>query len=357
MRIFHSSRTAFLGGLTIGIFATLLTLTALVLMMTRVFPPLEKLDSGLYQPDIRLHNPEEVEVARIRLTRFIFNQDRLPDTLPKVMEEGLLVHMQNGFISKITILKPVDNALTNGALVLYHCGHEGETFRDRSMIRRLLKAGYLVWKLDMPLIGENAEPVEVQLPQIGPVLLRSHEQMAYLDEITDGSPIRYFIEPVIAAINQAEMREVQPVFMVGLSGGGWTTVLSAALDTRIRASYPVAASLPMGLRFDRPRKNWGTWEETLPELYHLASYEDLYIMGAQGRSQLQVLNQYDLCCYDDPRYHLYETAVQQALLEIGGEFSVWWSQGEFIHWTNPSAAKRILEDMAIRCPHGISPEQ
>jgi hypothetical protein len=79
-------------------------------------------------------------------------------------------------------------------------------------------------------------------------------------------------------------------------------------------------------------------------------------MGAYDRVQFQVLNQYDLCCYDDPRYPLYEQPVQDVLRQIGGEFSVWWSEREFIHWANPEALKRILEDMAPRHA-GVEPSE
>ena len=53
---------------------------------------------------------------------------------------------------------------------------------------------------------------------------------------------------------------------------------------------------------------------------------------------------------------LYEPEIQAVLHEIGGEFSVWWSEREFIHWANPEAVKRILEDMASRRP-SVSPSE
>lgn len=77
---------------------------------------------------------------------------------------------------------------------------------------------------------------------------------------------RFFIEPVVRAINyatQVSLRALQNtiapcllfcvrrqtlgykhVVMMGLSGGGWTTTLAAALDHRISLSTPVAGSIP-----------------------------------------------------------------------------------------------------------------
>ena len=36
--------------------------------------------------------------------------------------------------------------------------------------------------------------------------------------------------------------------MIGISGGGWTTTVYPAIDTRISESFSVAGSLPLSLR-------------------------------------------------------------------------------------------------------------
>ena len=41
--------------------------------------------------------------------------------------------------------------------------------------------------------------------------------------------------------------------MIGLSGGGWTTVVYAAIDERISDSFSVAGSIPFYLRVDEQR--------------------------------------------------------------------------------------------------------
>ena len=40
--------------------------------------------------------------------------------------------------------------------------------------------------------------------------------------------------------------------MIGLSGGGWTTTVAAAIDPRVGLSIPVAGSLPFDMRFQHP---------------------------------------------------------------------------------------------------------
>jgi hypothetical protein len=298
-----------------------------------------------YTPDIRVNTAHDIAVTRLELIRYIFASDTLPDILPQIEGDHLTVYMQNGFSSHISVYQP---RTSNGALVFYHDGHDGYTAVDAVVIRRFVANGYTVWRLDMPCIGDNKEPVWVDLPRTGRVPITQHEEMIFLNGLTMGSPVRYFLEPVIAAVNLAQARGFRDIFMVGLSGGGWTTTLAAALDTRIIASYPVAGSVPLAMHFDRYQKNWGDWEQVLPDLYHIASYEDLYIMGSHLRSQIQVLNEYDVCCFNEPRYVLYEPAVQDVLRVVGGEFDVFWAKGGFIHWANPAAVDCILTDMRLR---------
>src|ERR1041385_7687309 len=84
--------------------------------------------------------------------------------------------------------------------------------------------------------------------------------------------------------------------MVGLSGGGWTTTLYAAIDPRIRKSFPVAGSIPLYLYSDHYQTDA---EQSRPELYSLAGYPDLYVLGSSGigRKQVQILNHSDSCCF------------------------------------------------------------
>lgn len=297
------------------------------------------------RPAIHIHNKGDAEAARQALLEFIFGAPQLPATLPEPADGGMIVRLPHGFTSSIAVSVP---KAPNGALVIYHTGHEGFTNRDRAAIRTYLGAGYTVWRLNLPLIGQQPSGVTVTLPSFGALTVREHRQMAYLDEITEGHPLRYFVEPLIAAVNQAEEMGYSPIFATGLSGGGWVTILAAALDPRIAASYPVAGGLPLSLRFDRPRRNWGDWEENLPELFRIASFEDLSILGAAGRSQIQVLNEYDICCYNDARYLDFAPAIQAVVQQLGGHFAIYWAKGEFLHRANPAALKVILADMSSR---------
>ena len=97
--------------------------------------------------------------------------------------------------------------------------------------------------------------------------------------------------------------------MIGISGGGWTTTLCAAIDTRIKHSYPVAGTLPIYLRSECFR-NWGDYEQSLPGLYMMGS-------NSTGRKQFQILNQYDECCFGGIKYRTYENNLKNRIREVG----------------------------------------
>jgi hypothetical protein len=114
------------------------------------------------------------------------------------------------------------------------------------------------------------------------------------------------------------------ISMIGVSGGGWTTTLYAAIDPGIQYSYPVAGSLPLFLRA-APCNDSQDWEQFGPSLYKKVDYTDLYILGAygKGRVQVQMLNHYDSCCFEGIRYLTYENIVKSIVNKLGkGEFDV-----------------------------------
>lgn len=276
-----------------------------------------------------------VESHRQAVVEYIF-AGVLPDTMPVQDGDTLTVNLPHGFQSTVQLIHP---AAPNGALVIYHAGHDGsEAGQYAEVASQFANAGYTVALMDMPLTGMNMGAVMSDVQHAGTMPITSHEQIAYLDDA-----LRVFLEPVIAVVNWAESQGYQAIYMMGLSGGGWTTTLAAAIDTRIDASYPVAGSVPLGLRFDTPA-SWGDWEQSIPEFYQdIATYEDLYVLGSYGRRQLQILNSGDPCCFADSRYVLYEAAVQRWLAD-NGRFSVLWDSNTE-HSISPAALAAILKDM------------
>jgi hypothetical protein len=137
--------------------------------------------------------------------------------------------------------------------------------------------------------------------------------------------------------------------MVGLSGGGWTTTLAAAIDTRIDKSFRVAGSYPIYLRSNSSR-DWGRgdYEQTVPEIYNTANYLELYILGSHGanRKQLQIINQYDSCCFAGTKWETYKDIVRKVVRELkAGEFDLFMDTTHMEHVVSDAAISRILAEL------------
>lgn len=300
---------------------------------------------------IRVRTAEDVARVRKGLIAFIWKNDgRLPTTsevvrvgaeLPKPLAdsratcETLTVAMDKGFKSVVLHLRPEK---PNKSLAIFHQGHDhvwtGGGGADTAKF--LLEKGYSVLVFQMPLYGDNKRHA--------PAGVATHDAMAKLAS-RDLEPIKFFVEPIAVALNHVAKRYApEDVVMIGLSGGGWTTTLYAAIDPRVRLSFPVAGTLPDYLRVGRPGDK-GDWEQSYPDLYKTANYLDLYVMGAagRGRRQRQVLNQYDSCCFWGVGYRTYERHVAKAVAEVGtGAFDVYLDESHRSHLVSPDALEEAI---------------
>ena len=98
--------------------------------------------------------------------------------------------------------------------------------------------------------------------------------------------------------------------MIGISGGGWTTTLYAAIDDRISKSFSVAGSLPISLRIES--RDIGDYEQTHREFYSIANYLELYVMCSYGenRMQMHIFNKLDPCCFSGDLSMNYENIIK-----------------------------------------------
>ena len=138
--------------------------------------------------------------------------------------------------------------------------------------------------------------------------------------------------------------------MTGISGGGWTTTLCAAIDPRIERSYPVAGSHPNYLRVTKVngKNSIGDYEQYAPELYRVANYLELYILGSYGqnRGQLQILNEFDTCCFFGTGYTTYEDIVKKRVKNLGkGSYDVFLDSSHQEHKISDQALQVIFKDL------------
>lgn len=150
----------------------------------------------------------------------------------------------------------------NGALVVVHHGHSASFAGDWglvSTINALLREGYGVLAVHMPHKRPGDDTGR-------------HNEMFELK--TTGSPMKWFLESTAVSLNYLKSRAAADQFpayrdfhMTGLSGGGWTTTVYAAIDPSIRVSVPVAGTIPLYLR---ARGSVGDREQTDRAFYRLA---------------------------------------------------------------------------------------
>jgi cephalosporin-C deacetylase-like acetyl esterase len=147
-------------------------------------------------------------------------------------------------------------------------------------------------------------------------------------------------------VNYGADQEFDRISMVGLSGGGWTTTLAAAVDPRIEYSFPVAGTYPMFIKLEKPKKNYGDFEQSYPPLYKEVNYLDMYILGAVGKNrlQLQLLNLQDPCCFDGKDFEKYESVIKTRVGKFtAGRFDIFSDTANTQHSISQIALEEIFK--------------
>jgi len=256
----------------------------------------------------------------------------------------------------------------NNRLVIVHEGHacyldDGPTSGNpdggiQRTIKALVAAGYSVLGMTMP----HLTPPNAQLNDPGDCS-GAHDQMfATALPAGTGNALKFFMNPVALAVNSLST-QYSDINMLGLSGGGWTTTVYAALDPRIKKSFPVAGTVPLYLRVEPYSHDT---EQFLPAFYGanspattgLAGYKDLYLLGAtgSGRSQVQVLNRHDNCCFGEAQHNAgvlgvsfesavrtYESSLKTAVGQVGsGAFRTIIDEVSPVHMISDYAINQII---------------
>lgn len=156
-----------------------------------------------------------------------------------------------------------------------------------------------------------------------------------------GTPLGDFVRPAIVAINHALAAHAYTlVGMAGVSGGGWTTVLAAALDARIQKSIDVAGSYPLWIAAPRDyEQTHSLWGSTL-------TYEEAYTLGAAGGERVQVLNPFDPVGFvGDGRHSQYESQVAAIADALGGVFRVVIDSSTATHQISSATINNVILPM------------
>jgi len=233
--------------------------------------------------------------------------------------DRLTVEMEYGINSISYLFIPEQS---NEKLILYHQGHSGDFLLGKDTIQFFLDRNFTVIAFSMPLLGMNSQPV-VEIDGLGEMKLISHNQLRLL-EANNFNPMKLFLDPIQINLNFLDNEyNFKQYSMIGLSGGGWTTVVYSAIDERISNSFSVGGSTPFYLRTDS--RDMGDYEQTNIELYQDVNYLELYILGAygDGRKHIQIFNKNDSCCFSGNGYETYEFVIKDKMLQLGkGNFQI-----------------------------------
>ena len=204
---------------------------------------------------------------------------------------------------------------SNDKLIIYHQGHGGDFILGKDNIDFFLDKNYAVLAFSMPLLGMNNQPI-IDLDHFGKIKFTNHKHLHFL-ESSEFSPVKFFIEPIGVSLNYLDENfNFDSYYMVGISGGGWTTVLFSAIDDRISQSYSVAGTIPIFMRSDS--KNIGDYEQIIPELYAITNYLELYILNSYGddRIHVQIFNNNDPCCFSGNISGIYDHKINERLIKL-----------------------------------------
>jgi hypothetical protein len=220
-----------------------------------------------------------------------------------VQVEKLTIQIGTGMKSDVYLLFPENG---NGNAIIYHRGHETKFSNNfPENLHNLLVNGFTVAAVSMPLC-----------PTVSEGSCESHELIEQIYGVGSAQGLQPFLLPVYETVGFLSSKGLV-VSMVGLSGGGWTTVLAASLFPEIRFSLSVAGSEPtLSLTQD--------YEQRLPGIYPRYGYLDLYkLMTFENRLSVLVYNTQDSCCFaSNNRQWEWENDLIEEVAETGGKLLV-----------------------------------
>lgn len=321
---------------------------------------------------ISLHSMRDAEAKRRALIQYLWGNDgfprrRQPDQVVTNVTSPVqhLAHLARVDELRMDLAPGLQGLAyhfipqsANRELVIVHHGH-GCTFDDDPSPA---DAGSGFQRTINALLREGHGVLGVFMPHLRPGDCTGGHAAMFQTTNTTGSPIRLFLESTAISLNHLKTRSREYRFptyrrfhMVGLSGGGWTTTVYAAIDPTIQCSFPVAGSIPLYLRSGG---SIGDREQFEPSFYRLAGYPDLYVLGSQGRGrrQVQILVRRDNCCFGEAQHDAkahglpyaeamrdYEARVRAALGSIGsGSFRLEIDETAPSHMISHHAIEQVI---------------
>ena len=318
----------------------------------------------LYQTNlqslIHIDNEKDITKTRNQIIDYVwkenvFSKNKMPSKIEHDIQDERYENLMNlEKIDKITITMEhgVESYAyiflaeqKNEDIILYHQGHAGDFVKGKKTIQFFLEKGYSVVAFSMPLLGMNNQPT-IDVENIGVIKLTTHEQFKILDS-ENFSSLKFFLEPIMIAVNYIENNyNPNSIFMVGISGGGWTTTIYSAIDDRIDKNFPVGSMLPLFISLNTPQ--FPDYETVIPGFYKKISYLDLYVLASFGenREQIKIINKFDSCCHGGITYQVFEEEMMETMVKLNnGNFTIFLDETHNRHKISDTALQVILENI------------
>lgn len=228
-----------------------------------------------HAPAILVDKTGWLKAARKRLIQQVWGGS-LPSAAPSLVEPNyagtsvktyynsdvasvtrLTFSLPRGGLGVVHVAYPT--AARNGAIACTSAGHN-EVPEDQSdgtnmglMSQAWLRAGCVWIGGSMPFMGHNPSTLAVTADNgllLNMIASAGHHDFSTYATQVSVDPMRWYVDPMLLAINWAVTGGVSGITRVvadGISGGGFTTDLLAAVEPRINRSYPTCDSLPFDL--------------------------------------------------------------------------------------------------------------
>src|SRR6185437_9064614 len=195
-----------------------------------------------------------------------------------------------GFMSTALLYEP-DKITKRAPAVLNLIGHEPEGIAveyEQKRCINLAKRGIVSLNLGWMGFGELSQPEN------------NHDYAADLNLVGSNAFGFFYLAMRRGLDYLATLPEVDPARLgvTGLSGGGWQTVMLAALDTRVAVSVEVAGIGSRESNLTHPLDTYEV-EEDAPDLLRAQSYPEFVAMRAP-KPTLLIHNAVDSCCFRAP---------------------------------------------------------
>ena len=165
----------------------------------------------------------------------------------------------------------------------HHAGGKAMDYKQARCIN-LAKRGMLALSTEFIGMGELRASMD-------------HNRIAHLDLCgVAGVGVFYLaMKRGLDVLLEHPQADPERVAMTGLSGGGWQTIVLAALDDRVKVAVPVAGHSPVWQRAGFI-EDIGDMEQVPSDLCSIADYDSLTAMLAP-RPTLLIYNRQDDCCF------------------------------------------------------------